>query len=136
MITSQGRMGGTGLTDEDTENIEDFVDAIRPVDTETSGRDDAQIARGRALFESPAVACATCHSGPDYTDNLSHDMFGLTGVNTPSLIGIDATAPYLHDGRARSLRELLLLSRNGEMGYTGALSDDDLAALEAFLRTL
>jgi len=136
MITSQGRMGGTNLADEDADDIEDFVDTIRPVDTETSGQDDARIARGRELFESPEVACSTCHSGPEYTDNLSHDMFGLTAVNTPSLIGIDATAPYLHDGRASSLYELLPLSRGGAMGDTGGLSGDDLAALEAFLRTL
>jgi DNA-binding beta-propeller fold protein YncE/mono/diheme cytochrome c family protein len=136
MITSQGRMGGLELTEGDTADIQAFVDSQRPVDVQHSGEQSAQIARGEELFRSEEVGCATCHSGPYYTDNLSHPMFGLTAVNTPTLIGIDATAPFLHDGRAPTLYALLLLSRTGEMGNTAGLSTEDLAALEAYLKTL
>jgi cytochrome c peroxidase len=136
MITSQGRMGGLELTDGDTADIQAFVDAQRPVDVHHSGEQGAQIARGEELFRSEEVGCASCHSGAYFTDNLAHEMFGLSSVNTPTLIGIDATAPYLHDGRASTLYEVLLLSRSGAMGNTAGLSTEDMAALEAYLRTL
>ncbi|MGH7969068.1 MAG: hypothetical protein ACREIC_10115, partial [Limisphaerales bacterium] len=56
--------------------------------------------------------CSTCHRPPLYTLRLSfdvgtkgpHDTTGL--FDTPHLLGIASSAPYLHDGRARSLEEL------------------------------
>ena len=51
------------------------------------------------------------------------------------LKGIGGTGPYFHDGRYKTLRELLV-SSDGKMGNTKHLSNDDLDALEAFMRSL
>jgi len=57
--------------------------------------------------------------------------------NTPSLVGVGATAPYLHDGSAQSLRELLTTGNPGDrMGRTSHLSPRDIDALVAYLETL
>ncbi len=73
---------------------------------------------GKTVFINQA--CATCHSGQGFTDSVSaslHDVgtikpasgnrIGgvLTGFDTPTLRGLWATAPYLHDGSAASLAE-------------------------------
>src|SRR5262249_38532972 len=65
---------------------------------------------------------ASCHSGRDFTDSASkalHDVgtitsgsgkrLGqpLTGIDTPTLLGIWNTAPYLHTGSAATLADLL-----------------------------
>ena len=55
--------------------------------------------------------------------------------NTPSLKFISGTGPYFHDGRYKTLNALLR-DIDGKMGHTKHLSEPDLDALEAYLRTL
>lgn len=136
MLTSQGRMGGQGITASDALAIQAFILDIPQVDVHARGQVDDAVARGQALFEDPAVGCAECHPAPLYTDNDHHDLYGLSGVNTPSLVGIASSGPYLHNGSAASLREVLDSALNGEMGYTGELSEAQKDDLVAFLSTL
>jgi cytochrome c peroxidase len=57
--------------------------------------------------------------------------------NTPSLLGVGATAPYFHDGSARTLREVLTTGNPGDrMGRTSHLKAEDIDALVAYLETL
>jgi cytochrome c peroxidase len=58
-----------------------------------------------------------------------------TRFDTPSLASLSGRAPYFHDGRFASLRELLA-AQGDKMGHTSQLSPADLVALEAFLGTL
>jgi len=81
--------------------------------------------RGRAVFA--ANGCAECHAGVELTDAgwegdtpVLHDVgtllatsgeragASLAGLRTPSLHGLFATAPYLHDGRADTLEGALV----------------------------
>jgi cytochrome c553 len=135
-VTSEGRMGGGGLHASEAAAVEAFINWTRDVDTRDKGRLDDLVSRGAELFHSPEVGCAECHNGPRMTDNGFHSMFGLDDVNTPALVGIDATPPYLHDGSAATLRDVLERARNGEMGSTAGLSDQDMRALEAYLKSL
>ncbi|WP_198136933.1 cytochrome-c peroxidase [Nitrobacter hamburgensis] len=82
---------------------------------------DAQA--GSALF---ARDCASCHSGPNFTDMAMHrigaadprladqGLFGQTGIDadrdkfrTPSLRNVTLTGPWWHDGSSRSLDEAI-----------------------------
>ncbi|MFK7930530.1 MAG: c-type cytochrome [Myxococcota bacterium] len=134
MFTAQFRMGSTGLPEIDARAIELFLDATALPDLPDP--DAEAVARGKVLFERADVACASCHSGEHFTDGSSHDMYGLAGVTTRPLFGIASSAPYLHDGSAATLRDVLIRSRDGSMGDTSALSDDELDDLEAYLRSL
>jgi hypothetical protein len=107
--------------------------------------------RGKALFYSSETRCATCHRGPLYTDSTfqhprSHDVgtgqddpsekLG-PGYDTPSLLGVYRTAPYLHHGKAESLRDVLTTCNPGDRhGKTSHLSADQLADLVEFLKGL
>jgi cytochrome c peroxidase len=101
----------------------------------------ARVARGNEIFHSAAAACSTCHSGPSATDNEKHDVQSKTAAdkngnfNTPSLRFVGGGGPYFHDGRYKTLRQLLT-DADRKMGHTAQLSNDDLEALEAYLRTL
>jgi hypothetical protein len=55
--------------------------------------------------------------------------------DTPSLSGVASSAPYLHDGSAATLMDVLTLTR-GKMGDVRSLSDDELAALVEYMRSL
>jgi YVTN family beta-propeller protein len=55
--------------------------------------------------------------------------------DTPTLRGIASSPPYLHDGSAPTLRDVLVMTK-GRMGNITGLSSTDLDALVEFLRSL
>ncbi|MFN8528600.1 MAG: hypothetical protein U0670_08310 [Anaerolineae bacterium] len=97
--------------------------------------------RGMQLFMSGSPGCG-CHTPPLYTDQRTHNLTGaafsmetVVTFDTPSLRGLWATAPYLHDGIARSLPELF--SRGDPVhDIAGSLSPQQLDDLIAFLLSL
>jgi cytochrome c peroxidase len=111
--------------------------------------------RGRALFA--AAGCPSCHAGealtdsgfePDGTPRL-HDVgtlgagsgqrlgSTLEGIDTPTLHGLWQSAPYLHDGSAATLREVLTARNAGDRhGATSSLTEGGLDDLEAYLMSL
>lgn len=113
------------------------------------------IERGRALFFDRRVGCATCHTPPRYTDSSLEEPFRLhdvgtlrptsggrlggelVGLDTPSLVGVWASAPYLHDGRSPDLRAVLTTDNARDAhGVTSHLDDSEVDALVAYLLTL
>jgi cytochrome c peroxidase len=103
--------------------------------------------RGRELFMS--AGCAECHSGQDFTDSASgvlHDVGtikptsgkrlngSLTGIDTPTLRGVWQTAPYLHDGSAATLTDVLVTQNKTDLhGKTSALTPAELEDLLSYL---
>lgn len=136
MGTSAGVMGGSGLTAWDADAIGAFIDASREADVPLKGSRSDAVERGRAIFSRPDVGCLGCHNGERMADDTVADMFGHGPMKTRSLIGVAATAPYLMDGSAATLRDVLDRATEGKMGDTSRLSDTELDDLEAFLRSL
>ncbi|WP_187027608.1 PKD domain-containing protein [Persicimonas caeni] len=114
-------------------------------------------ARGKTIFESAETGCTDCHSGPRLTDSawLSegspklHDVGTLTdasgnrlggeltGIDTPTLHGIWNSAPYLHDGSAATLRNVVTTrSAGGVHGKTSHLSEAEIDDLVMYLKSL
>jgi YVTN family beta-propeller protein len=86
--------------------------------------------------------CAYCHSGPKGTSQKSFDVG--TGkvtdnsgkLDTPQLMNIALTAPYLHDGSAKSLEEIwTIYNPHDQHGRTNDLTKDELNDLIEYLRT-
>lgn len=132
-LTSQGRMGGSGIRDAQTESIAAYIDWSRSVVMPEQDAD--AVARGRSVFLSAEAGCGTCHSGERLTDNRSHAMMGEV-VNTPTLTGVGASGPYLHDGSARDLTELIDRCDEIGMGKTSHLSAGERLDLEVYLKSL
>lgn len=136
LATSRYRMGGSGIQESDARAIEHFLNNSRDLDVPNKRSFAPEVQRGRAIFERGDVGCATCHSGQRLTDNLRYPMFGLEAVKTRSLVGIAASAPYLHDGSLATLRDVVLAARDGSMGDTRTLSDAEIDDLVAYLESL
>lgn len=134
-FTIQRLMGGTAPA-EAVAALAAYADWLPEVDSPLRESRDPCVEAGAQLFRSAEVGCSQCHTGSAFTDNLLHDLFGVTGVNTRSLIGISDSAPYLHDGSEPTLLDLMVRLREREMGDTSSLGDDDLAALVCYLRSL
>lgn len=134
--TTTIRMGGQGPNADEQALIEAYVATLRAPDTVNKGLDNALVNAGRLIFESPAVGCSACHAGGTFTDGAVHPVYGTTPTNTPSLAGVAASAPYLHDGSVGTLRDVLEWAKTGAMGNTSQLDENDMDALEAYLRSL
>lgn len=109
--------------------------------------------RGKAIFERVKrkdgrpipenLRCTFCHSGPKYTNNQSFDVGSGKPtdrsplVDTAHLGRIAYSAPYLHDGSARSLEEIwTVFNPRDTHGITNDLTKDELNDLIEYLRTL
>lgn len=111
---------------------------------------DESAQRGRAIFESSEARCTTCHTGPNLTDSvflmpgmpLLHDVGTLKatsgkrlggelpGIDTPTLFELWNSAPYLHDGSAATLLDVLtthnVMDQHGKTSHLTAAQLDDL----------
>ncbi len=134
-------MEGDGLV-VDVSAIAAYLEALEPPHPRPV-RDRAQWEVGRALFDT--AGCAECHPAPRFTDGLAHDVLAastdpdglLAPSDTPSLLGVRARPPYLHDGRARALSDVLTTHNTGDAhGRTAALSAAERDALIAYLESL
>jgi YVTN family beta-propeller protein len=101
---------------------------------------DAASGRGEKLFRGKA-ACARCHKGDEFTSTSNYDV-GLEDDgspydkwNPPSLRGLWDRGPYLHDGRAETLDEVLKVHRPEKLGGE-ELTADERKDLIAFLKSL
>lgn len=81
------------------------------------------------------AGCASCHAPPAFTDRAQYPQPLLfpeqpSGVllDTPSLIGVASTPPYLYDGRAESLRSIFF--EHDPAGRHGAFARLSPAARE------
>ena len=97
--------------------------------------------RGESVFQSKA--CATCHVGPNFTGpgvfsvGLESPDDALQGFNPPPLRGVYNRAPYLHDGRAQTLEEVLTEHhRPSKLTGKPDLTPRETADLVAYLKSL
>lgn len=155
----RGAFGGSGfLSDEDWAECSETLGASK---AGRSAELDALAAYVASLDETPpspfeapeggeeafqAAGCAECHPAPLYTDStagLRHDVGTITeasggrlggvldGLDTPTMLGSWATAPYLHDGSAADL-EAAIAAHDGASG----LDAETLTLIASYIRSL
>jgi len=114
-----------------------------PYHRNADGSLDARAKRGQKVFAK--ANCDMCHPAPLYTDKDKYDVGTLTKRNlpatkefdTPSLIELYRTAPYLHDGRAATLMDVITTHNPKDAhGETRQLTAQERADLVAFLKSL
>lgn len=125
--------------------IDAYLTSLRPVPSPylIDGRLSPAAERGRQLFQNERIACHRCHPAPLYTDMRSHNV-GTRRRNeykdrfdTPTLVEVWRTAPYLHDGRYLTIKELLVEGKHGLRRIRDdELSEQDINDLVEFVLSL
>jgi DNA-binding beta-propeller fold protein YncE len=141
LATTFDRLSGDGgLKSVELDALLAYIQSLAPPPT-LPAQSGPTVRRGAELFASASVGCANCHTGAMATDNARHDVKSKNDAdreasfNTPTLHFAGGTGPYFHDGRYKTLADLLKNNKDS-MGHTAQLSQDDLDALEAYVRTL
>ncbi|MFT3712874.1 MAG: c-type cytochrome [Archangium sp.] len=148
--TVTNRMGGSGVSPAMETQVAAFIESMPAADNPHKDTAPDLIARGKDAFNK--AECGTCHNGETMTDNTFADVgtFVRTGavidnlsflpkggLNTPSLLGLARTAPYLHDGSALTLKARIMTNKNLDAhGKTSRLSDGEVDDLVAYLKAL
>jgi len=132
--------------EEEAAAIDTYLQGLEPLRSPTlvEGKLSERAQRGKALFEDPAIGCAACHPAPLYTDCKSYDVGTarpFDGKNrkfdTPTLVEVWRTAPYLHDGSQTSVRGVLTDGNPRDRhGRTSQLTPEQIEDLAAFVMSL
>ena len=133
-------MAKGGLSSDEMAAVTAYLQTLEFAPAPKDLRADA-VRRGEAVFREKA--CDACHAPPTYTINeavtvgLEAPGDAFKGFSPPTLRGVAKRGPWLHDGRAKSLEEVLgehhrPLKLNGKADPT----PEQLADLIAFLRSL
>lgn len=143
------------VAEEDTLCIDAYVMAMKAqVSPWARPEYAAAIARGKEIFDNPQKAdCARCHkpdlyftASADPNDGSKAPLYDL-GLGTrdemgqtfdvPTLHEVWRTAPYLYDGRAKTLREVLTVwNPDDQHGLTTDLTEQELSDLEIYVLSL
>jgi YVTN family beta-propeller protein len=121
--------------------IDHYLKSLKPVPSPflVNGRLSESARRGEKLFKDRQVGCAVCHPPGLFTDLHSYEV-GTRGrydqaadrFDTPTLIEGWRTAPYLHDGSAATMRDVLTTGnphdKHGKTSHLAPQQIDDLAA--------
>jgi DNA-binding beta-propeller fold protein YncE/mono/diheme cytochrome c family protein len=149
--TTKDRMGGRGPSQAMEEQLMAFIMSVQAPDNPFTTETPVDVkARGKAAWDK--AACGTCHRGEALTDDRFYDVGTLVttgtvidrreflfhgGLNTPSLLGIARTAPFLHDGSAPTLKARILMGKERDRhGLTSRLSEQEVDDLVAYVRAL
>ena len=136
--------------------IDAYLASLRPVPSPylVNGQLSAAAERGKQLFMSAGTGCAVCHPPPMFTDfaaydvGTAHERFsGLwerpaedkqsDRFDTTVLVELWRSAPYLHDGSAATLREMLTTQNRSDLhGRTSHLTEQAIDELVEYLLSL
>jgi mono/diheme cytochrome c family protein/DNA-binding beta-propeller fold protein YncE len=128
--------------------IDDWLKSLEPLPSPwlVKGKLSAEARRGGEIFRRASTGCASCHSPGLFTDLGMYDVGSGSAAggasdslsfDTPTLVELWRTGPYLHDGSAADLRAVLGSRNSGDHhGRTSQLSERELNDLIAYLLAL
>jgi len=126
--------------EEDAVAIDKYLKSLRPVPSpyRVNGKLSVSAKRGRKLYSK--ARCASCHKGRLHTDLRQYNVGIGKGLDkdqkfdTPTLVEIWRTAPYLYDGRAVTIEQVLTkYNPDDKHGLTSSLSDKEITDLANFV---
>ncbi|MDR1403414.1 MAG: YVTN family beta-propeller repeat-containing protein [Tannerellaceae bacterium] len=117
--------------------VDDYLKSLRPVPSPylVNGKLSGKAEEGRQVFDKHN--CGVCHSGAYYTDMKLHrigkDIEFEQGWDTPALIEVWRTAPYLFDGRAATMEEVFKVHKHG---INKKITSKEIEALAEYVNSL
>jgi cytochrome c peroxidase len=124
-------------------SIDEYLKSMQPEKGPVFENSDnvVKIEQGKKIFQK--AGCIKCHPTPYYTDMKTHLVGTGKGdeknipFDTPSLVELWRTAPYLHDGRALTIQDAIsTFNHKNKRGKTSNLSKKEMESLELFLQSL
>jgi len=128
--------------EEDAAAIDEYLKTLEPVPSPylIDGRLSPSAQRGEGIFLK--AGCATCHPSPLYTNLKKYDVG--TGrdtekgrpFDTPTLVEVWRTAPYLYDGRSVTIKDVLTRHNAGDKhGTTSGLTPEQIDDVAEYVLT-
>lgn len=124
--------------------IDEYLKSLKPIPSPhlVHGKLSKSAKRGEKLFAQ--AGCADCHVPGLFTDLRPHDVGtkrtfdGRTDqFYTPTLIEVWRTSPYLHDGSAATIRDVLTVRNpHDEHGETSSLPGQEMNDLCEYVLSL
>ncbi|MEI7730679.1 MAG: c-type cytochrome [Verrucomicrobiota bacterium] len=124
-------------------SMDEYLKSLKPTPSPhlVNGKLSPSAQRGQKLFNSPKAACAACHPADKLFTTLNHYDVGTKGeydnvaeFDTPTLHEVWRTAPYLHDGSAATIKDLLTKHNKGDKhGHTSGLTPQEIDDLAAYV---
>ena len=128
------------------DTLDAYLKSLKPVPSPhlVKGKLSVAAKRGGRVYRDPEVGCAKCHVAPLFTDLKPYNVGTagpldreVTEFDTPTLVEIWRTAPYLHDGSAATMRDVLTTANKNDLhGKTSHLSADQMNDLIEYLLSL
>ena len=131
------------IDENDANDLDVYIKSKEPIPSPflINGQLSASAQRGQNLFN--AAGCAYCHNGPYLTNLKSYDVGTGLGRetdwlwDTPTLINVWKTSPYMHDGRSVTIRDVLTVDNpNDEHGVTSTLTEQEIDDLVDYILSL
>jgi cytochrome c peroxidase len=125
--------------------IDEYLKVLQPVPSPhlVNGQLSESAQRGKALFFSERVGCGICHPEPLYTDLMMHDVESKgpydrrSDFDTPTLVECWRSAPYMHDGRYVTLKQVIKEGKHGRKhGAVEKLTEQEINDLVEFVLSL
>ena len=117
--------------------VDEYLMSLRPVPSPflVNGNLTEKAERGKEVFEK--LNCGYCHSGPYFTDMQMHrigdNIEFKKGWDTPALVEVWRTAPYLFDGRAATMEDVFEIHKHGIIDL---VSKKEIEELVEFVNSL
>jgi cytochrome c peroxidase len=117
--------------------VDEYLMSLRPVPSPflVNGNLTEKAERGKEVFEK--LNCGYCHSGPYFTDMQMHrigdNIEFEKGWDTPALVEVWRTAPYLFDGRAATMEDVFEIHKHGIIDL---VSKKEIEELVEFVNSL
>jgi YVTN family beta-propeller protein len=123
------------VSEEYTAKVDEYLLSLKPIPSPylVNGQLSEAAKRGEWTFNSRG--CDRCHPAPYFSDQQQHTM-GTLGPgdigrydgtwDTPTLAEVWRSAPYLHDGRCTTLKEVFTVEQHGNIAGLNDQEIDDL----------
>lgn len=126
--------------EEEVNAIDEYLKSLEPIPSPYLVKDklSPSAKRGQKIYSK--AHCDSCHTGALHTDLQQHNVGTGDGLDkdrkfdTPSLVEAWRTAPYLYDGRAATIEEVIAIYNSDDKhGQTSNLSVKEITDLANFV---
>jgi YVTN family beta-propeller protein len=127
------------IPEDEAHSVDAYLKSLKPVPSPylIDGKLSKSAERGKDVFNRSS--CLNCHSGPYYTNLEQYEMGDMKedsikqSLDTPTLIELWRTAPYLHNGKYTDLKDVF---KSDQHGLSEPMAVEDINDLVMYLLSL